>query len=224
MVPGDRVTVAYTDNAGELGRVVINYPDYSGALAAPPDTAWYTSDGLGRREQEITPQVNNEVAYKDPFGLCKGIKDAHGKETTAPCKLFAVVMGEARGASRAFQVAVTNVIKNRAQLVRGNYNSVIDQQGAFSSMNADDPNRPVVDATLNHGTVTAQVRDVVEGVYTGAIGDNTQGGLLHYSPRSEQPAGSVPRWNFNTLRGTLDLGTEGKFYKCTQGTSCWERP
>jgi spore germination cell wall hydrolase CwlJ-like protein len=133
-------------------------------------------------------------------------------------------MGEARGASREFQVAVANVIKNRAALVGNDYSSVIKQPGQFSAMNPTDPNRPAVDATLQEGTVTDQVKNVVEGVYTGKIGDNTKGALLYYSPQSMDPSRSEPRWNFRVLTLTLELGDEGKFYRCSGGTSCWRRP
>ena len=73
---GDTLSVAYTYNAGELGRVVITYPDYSGALATPADTAWYTFDGLGRREQEITPHHRDHATvnwYYDPDGRLRRV-------------------------------------------------------------------------------------------------------------------------------------------------------
>jgi spore germination cell wall hydrolase CwlJ-like protein len=133
-------------------------------------------------------------------------------------------MGEARGASGKFQLGVANVIRNRASAVDGNYDAVINQAGAFSAMNDGDPNRAVVDATLENGTVTDEVRDIVEGVFTGTLSDNTDGALLYYSPQSMKPAGSQPGWNFGVLKKTLNLGNEGKFYKCNQGDSCWNKP
>lgn len=159
------------------------------------------------------------INFSDPFGLCKTIEG-----TTAPCILFAVVMGEARGASREFQIGVTNVIKNRANLVGGDYDAVINQRGQFSAMNASDPNRSVVDATLNEGVVTDAVKEIVEAIFAGSLGDNTDGALLYFSPQSMVPAGSTPRWNFSILTKTLDLGEEGQFFRCTQGSSCWQRP
>ena len=160
------------------------------------------------------------VNFHDPFGLsCEKIQG-----TTAPCILFAVVMGEARGATREFQIGVANVIKNRAALVNDDYDAVINDPGQFSAMSEGDPNRSVVDATLNDGVVTDAVKEVVEGTYTGAIADNTSGALLYYSPQSMNPSGSTPRWNFSILTETLNLGGEGRFYRCTTGTSCWQRP
>jgi hypothetical protein len=118
------------------------------------------------------------VTFSDPFGLCENIKDKDGKETKAPCLLFAVVAGEARGASKGFQTGITNVIKNRANLLGGDYDAVINQTGQFSAMNAGDPNRAVVEQVLATGEISAGLRDIVEGVDNGSISDNTQGALL----------------------------------------------
>lgn len=180
--------------------------------------------------------TNRGVTFTDPFGLCERIKNADGTETTAPCVLFAAVMGEARGASRDFQTAVTNVIKNRATLTSGDYEAVINQPNAFSAMNSGDPNRAVVDEVLKNGSVTDQVRDIVEGVYSGTIADNTQGALLYYSPRSMPNFTDTPAWNFAQLQLTTYtstyeprlnasyIGGEGLFYACARGSSCWARP
>jgi hypothetical protein len=133
-------------------------------------------------------------------------------------------MGEARGASKEFQQAVASLIKNRATLVHDDYDAVIKDPGQFSSMDSDDPNNAAVEATLENGTVTESVKNIVEGVYTGKLSDNTKGALLFYSPQSMDPKGSKPGWNFKILKQTLDLKEEGKFYKCAQGNSCWKRP
>jgi hypothetical protein len=138
--------------------------------------------------------------------------------------MFAVVIGEAAGASKAFEAGVANVVKSRASLVNGNFAAVANQAGAFSSFNSGDPNRATVDAVLEHGAVTDEVRDIVESVYRGTRPDNTNGALLFYSPQSMRPTGTAPIWNMNVLKETLDLGDEGKFYACKQGTSCWRRP
>jgi len=121
-------------------------------------------------------------------------------------------------------MGVTNVIRNRAGLIGGDYDAVINQQGQFSAMNAGDPNRAVVDRTLNEGVVTGAVKEIVEGVFTGAIGDITSCALLYFSPQSMNPPGSTPRWDFSILIRTLDLDEEGQFFRCGEGTSCWQRP
>lgn len=176
------------------------------------------------------------INYSDPFGLCPKIKDKNGNETKAPCILFAILAGEARSATREFQTGAANVIKNRAKLISGDYNAVINARGQFSAMRTDDPNRTVVDKVLATGEVDSGLRDVVEGVYNGTIGDNTQGALLYYSPQSMNPAYKVPGWNFGQLTLTaysstfnrrLDatvVGGEGMFFRCVEGTSCWARP
>ena len=168
--------------------------------------------------------------------MCENIKDKDGKETKAPCLLFAVVAGEARGASKGFQAGITNVIKNRATLVGGDYEAVINQPGQFSAMNSGDPNRAVVDHVLATGEISAGLRDIVEGVYNGSIGDDTKGALLYYSPRSMNPAYSAPGWDFTQLRltafssardarlGITVIGGEGLFFRCARGTGCWQRP
>jgi RHS repeat-associated protein len=163
--------------------------------------------------------AGDPVNFSDPYGLCPEIAG-----TTAPCSFFAVVMGEARGASRDFQVAVANVIRNRATAIGGDYERVIWAPNQFDAMSEGDANFRITQEVLLNGTVTQQVRDVVEGVYTGQIGDSTDGALLYYSPQSMRPAGRKPGWNFGQLEQTLDLGNEGKFYKCDSGTSCWQRP
>jgi RHS repeat-associated protein len=177
--------------------------------------------------------AGDPVNFSDPFGLCEKIKD-----TKAPCILFAVVAGEAGGASSAFQTGVANVIKNRADLVGGDYDAVINQPGAFGAMDSDDPAHRIVERVLETGKVSAQLRDAVEGVYRGTLGDNTQGALFYYSPVSMKPgmASNPRRWDFarltltaysstfvNSLNATL-VGGEGLFFKCVQGTSCWARP
>jgi hypothetical protein len=128
------------------------------------------------------------------------------------------------------------VIKNRAKLVGGDYNAVINPPGQFSAMGADDPNRGVADKVLATGEIASGLRDIVEGVYNGSIGDNTQGALLYYSPQSMNPAYRVPGWNFGQVTLTayssaynrgLDatvIAGEGMFFRCVEGTSCWARP
>jgi RHS repeat-associated protein len=175
--------------------------------------------GLGGGMNAYGFAGGDPISYHDPYGLCPEIPG-----TTAPCSFFAVVMGEARGASKDFQVAVASVIRNRAMKVGGDYDRVIWAPNQFTSTNLSDSNNGVVQATIFDGTVTPQVRDVVEGVYTGQIGDSTSGALLYYSPQSMRPANSTPPWRFGELEQTLDLGNEGKFYKCKSGTSCWQRP
>lgn len=159
------------------------------------------------------------------------------------------MMGEAGGASREFQQGVANVIRNRATILGGtdaNYGSVINQPGAFSAM-TDPRTARLVQGGLNGTNVTQSVREVVEGVYGGTMSDNTDGALLYYSPVSMTTAGSdgrqvqcitcKPRWNFSTLQRTLyttspagatggqtTIGTEGIFYKCKEGNSCWAPP
>lgn len=134
-------------------------------------------------------------------------------------------MGEARGASRDFKLGVANVIKNRANVIGGDYAAVVGQPGAFSAFNAGDVNRAVVDAVLTDGVVSDEVKEIGEGVFTDSLADNTNGSLLYYSPQSMAPKGAVPNWNFKVLKLQLDLSDEGQFYSCSEGgSSCWQKP
>ena len=165
---------------------------------------------------------NNPIRFSDPFGLasCDKIKG-----TTAPCELFAALMGEARGATRDFKLGVANVIKNRANVIGGDYAAVVGQPGAFSAFNEGDVNRAVVDAVLTDGVVSDEVKEIGEGVFTDSLADNTNGSLLYYSPQSMMPKGSIPNWNFKVLKLQLDLSDEGQFYGCKEGgSSCWQKP
>jgi hypothetical protein len=112
-----------------------------------------------RAEEDPRPLSGNRgVTFSDPFGLCGDIKNADGTVTKAPCIFFAVVQGEARGATKETQTAMANVIKNRVAVLdrvehpevseSEEYNAVVNQKGQFSSMQEGDPNRGDVLSSL----------------------------------------------------------------------------
>jgi len=136
--------------------------------------------------------------------------------------IFARVMyAEMRGANDSEQESVANIIKNRvvSEKFPDTYRGVIEEKKQFSSLNAGDNNRAIFD---NPYTVIGSDRERLNfarivtktyRTYHGLSDDITEGALMYYSPRSMNPPGSLPDWNFKQLSEVSIKGIRSNYLK-----------
>lgn len=114
--------------------------------------------------------------------------------------LFLTIVGEARGESIEGQVAVANVVMNRARKSRKPIKEVCLAPRQFSCWNQNDPNRQLLenladmimkgDYKYDH---YKQIQWVTEGVITGKVKDNTRG-VLNYMTTALFQSEQRPSW------------------------------
>lgn len=114
--------------------------------------------------------------------------------------MFLTVVGEARGEPVEGQIAVANVIMNRAKTRGPNIKEVCLAPKQFSCWNPGDPNRKLLDdlaQKMMEGSYAydkyKQIQWIVDGIITGKLTDNTKG-KDHYMTTALYHSVSKPSW------------------------------
>lgn len=128
------------------------------------------------------------------------------------------IYGESRGEPIEGQIAVGNVIKNRASAWKKSIIDVCIQPEQFSCWNENDPNFPqlMALAKLIEGCYTGsgyfgndaynQCRYLMIGIADGTIGDNTKG-ALNYLTLELATGPNCPAWAKN-MKGVKHIGNQ----------------
>ncbi len=114
--------------------------------------------------------------------------------------LFLTIVGEARGQLVEGQVAVGNVIMNRAKLTKKSVKSICLAPKQFSCWNMDDPNRPLLESLVKqilkggyNFEPYKQIQWVAGGILEKKLKDNTKG-VLNYMTTSLFHSPARPSW------------------------------
>ncbi len=125
------------------------------------------------------------------------------KELADSEALFLTIVGEARGEPVEGQIAVANVILNRAKKRRQSIKEVCLAHNQFSCWNYDDPNRILLEELAKKilkGNYIyndyKQIQWVIEGVIGGKLDDNTRG-TDHYMTTGLFYSENRPSWATN---------------------------
>jgi hypothetical protein len=126
--------------------------------------------------------------------------------------LFLTIVGEARGESIEGQVAVGNVIVNRALKRQKSIKEICLSPFQFSCWNENDPNRKVLISLAEiilKGNYNfpdyKQIQWIVEGLLGGKLKDNTRGSD-HYMTSSLFNSDKRPSWARAPLKDPIVIG------------------
>jgi N-acetylmuramoyl-L-alanine amidase len=121
--------------------------------------------------------------------------------------LALVIWREARGESYQGKVAVASVIRNRVEATHlpDQWDNIIERKWQFSSMTAPG-DAMLVQWPLNEDLSWIDSLAASEGVYSGALLDNTGGATLYANLHVCQP-----KWDFSKLTQTVVIGNHTFF-------------
>jgi spore germination cell wall hydrolase CwlJ-like protein len=126
--------------------------------------------------------------------------------------LVLTIVGEARGEPIEGQIAVANVIVNRALRRKISVKDVCLAPKQFSCWNENDSNRPLLEELAKEfirGEYQLkdykQIQWIVEGILEGKLSDNTKGSD-HYMTTSLFNSDKRPKWASAPLKDPIIIG------------------
>lgn len=137
-------------------------------------------------------------------------------------KLARIGYAEFRGGNNAEKLAALDITLNRVGTGGrpSTLEGMITQKNAYTSLNTKDPNRtfylkPYSKAALNTANFNAwtSTMEAAISIHSGNTRGVAQGATLYYSPRSMDPAGSEPNWDFEKLQEVTVDGVRTNWLK-----------
>lgn len=126
--------------------------------------------------------------------------------------LFLTIVGEARGEPVEGQIAVGNVIMNRAKASKKDVKSICMAPKQFSCWNMDDPNRAMLENLVKEilkGRYDfepyKQIQWIAGGLLEKKLKDNTKG-VLNYMTTALFHSGGRPSWAKIPKSDTAEIG------------------
>ena len=165
----------------------------------------FTRYGCGNLGWQGISQLINTVP---PDKLQLALYESVRENLTDEQRIFiSTVAGEAINTGRTGWEIVANVIMNRVGVGEwSEYDTVseIIANTGFDAYTYKNVSYREAETYLNTGNAPDvelywNLIDVVLPIYRGDVEDITQGGELYYSPKSMNPPGSSPSWNFSVL-------------------------